>query len=378
MGFSKNILILIISFFFLFSFSYSSENFISYQFGRGVKFKNCPLRFGGYFALKYESTDKDEYEFNIEDAAILIYGDLTEKSRFFLEIGAKELYVKKKEIEDEDDDDYGYYDEDEEEDDGDDDDDDDDKDVYIKEEKELNIKPKIERLYFDYLYNDYLKIRVGQFITPIGLWNPIHIPPLKWTLIDPVTATKFFPRLTTGIKLFGLLPFQNESWEYSLFLQKTKNINETYNNLKTDDFIGGEIKKYFNNLNVGFSFGKFKDKQINRNIRFLGASFDLIYPRLEIMAEYMHGKEDDTNNVNNDRSSYYLQGVYRVFSKNYLILRKEYFKEIYNKNKIHAYLVGWNYRPLYPISIKLEFLWMKDDVTNESKREFATSFSILF
>jgi hypothetical protein len=358
--FPKFILTFLISLFLFVSFSYS-EDLINYQFGRGIKFKNCPLRFGGYFAVKYESTDKHEYEFNIEDAAVLIYGDLTEKTRFFLEIGAKELYVKKKELEDEENEDKN-----------------DENEVFIKEEKELNIQPKIERLHFDYLYNDYLKIRVGQFITPIGLWNPVHIPPLKWTLIDPVTATKFFPRLTTGIELFGLLPFQNESWEYSLFIQKTKNINETYNNLKTDNFVGGEIKKYLNNINFSFSLGKFKDKQIDKNLKFAGFSFDLMYKKLEIMSEYMYGKEEDTNNKHNDRNSYYLQGVYRVFPKNYLILRKEYFKEVYDKSKIHAYLIGWNYRPLYPISIKLEMLWKKDYVKNKSEREFATSFSILF
>ena len=364
----KNFLILLISFLFLFSFSFS-EDLIDYQFGRGIKFKNCPLRFGGYFAVKYENTSQDEYEFNIEDAALLIYGDLTQKTRFFLEIGAKELYVKKKEIEDE---------EDENENEDEDEDKDEDKKTFIKEEKELNIKPKIERLYFDYLYSDYLKIRIGQFITPIGLWNPVHIPPLKWTLIDPVTATKFFPRLTTGIKFFGLLPFQNETWEYSLFIQKTKNINETHNNLKTDDFIGGEIKKYFESVSVGLALGKFKDKQIKKDLNFVGLNFDFTCTRLEVMAEYMHGKEKDTNIDNNDRSSYYLQGVYRVFSKNYLILRKEYFKEVYNKNKINAYLIGWNYRPLYPISLKLELQWKKDSVKKESEREFATSFSILF
>ncbi len=362
----KKFLIFLISILLFYSYSFAEE-FIDYQFGRGIKFKKCPLRFGGYFAVKYENTNKDEYEFNIEDAAILIYGDLTEKTRFFLEIGAKELYVKKKELEDE---------EDEHEDDEDENEDHEEK--YIKEEKELNIKPKIERLYFDYLYNDYLKIRIGQFITPIGLWNPVHIPPLKWTLIDPVTATKFFPRLTTGIKLFGLLPFQNETWEYALFIQKTKNINQTHNNLKTDDFVGGEVKKYFERMSFGFSLGKFKDKQIEKDLNFIGLNFDFTCTRLEVMAEYMHGKEKNTNFNNNDRSSYYLQGIYRVFSKNYLILRKEYFKEVYNKSKINAYLIGWNYRPLYPISLKLELQWKKDDVKNETEREFATSFSILF
>jgi len=362
----KKFLILLISIFISFYPSFS-ESLVDYQFGRGLKFKNCPLRFGGYFAVKYEKTNKDEYEFNVEDIALLVYGDLTENTRFFLEIGAKELYLKKKEIED---------DEDEKEDD--EDEEDDEKETYIKEEKEFNINPKIERLYFDYLFNDYLRIRIGQFITPIGLWNPVHIPPLKWTLIDPVTATKFFPRLTTGIKLFGLLPFQNETWEYSLFVQKTKNINENHDNIKTDDFIGGEVKKYFDNLLVGFSLGQFEDKKIKRDINFIGLSLDYTYSKLEIMSEYMYGKEKNATLSKDIRTSYYLQGIYRVFHKNYLILRKEYFKEVDNKNKINAYLIGWNYRPLYPISIKFEFQWKKDDVKNESEREIATSFSILF
>ena len=92
----------------------------------------------------------------------------------------------------------------------------------------------------------------------------------------------------------------------------------------------------------------------------------------------MYGKEEETNHSNANRSSYYIQGIYRVFSKNYLILRKEYFKEVYNSSKINVYLIGWNYRPLYPISLKLEAMWQKDDVIQETKREIAFSLAVLF
>ncbi len=354
--------------------AYSNEPLIDYEFGRGLKLKWFPLRVGGYLSVKYRWTNKDEFEFNFENLAVLLYGDISKRTRFFFELEARNLYLKKREIEIEEE-----YDEDE------DDDDDDEEEEYEEDEKyreieieierEFEIKPEVERIYLDYLISDALRLRVGKFITPIGIWNPIHIPPLKWTSIDPPAATDFFPRFTTGLKIYGLLPFQNESWEYSVFIQKTKGIDDRNNNVRTDNFYGLEIKKFFSDISVEFSIGKFKDLSISRDIQFTGISFDVPYRRFRMMSEFIYGTEKGSNVYS--RKSYYIQGIYRVFSKNYLIVRNDYFDNQKNNRNIKAILVGWNYRPLYPISLKVEFQWKKDSLEGDLL-EFATSFAVLF
>ncbi len=365
----KAIFILFSLFFISFtSFSQEQEKFIDYQFGRGLKIKGIPFRIGGYFSIKYRWTNVEEFEFNIENLALLLYGDLTKRTNFFFELEARNLYVKKKEIEfehEEDDDDDDEYEYDEEH-------------GYweIEIEREFEINPEVERIYLDYLVLDSLRFRLGKFITPIGLWNPIHIPPLKWTSIDPPASTEFFPRFTTGLRVFGLLPFQDSSWEYSIFVQRTRGIDDRNNNVKTDEFYGTEIRKFFSDKSVAVAIGKFRDLSIDNKVKFMGTSIEIPYKRFRLMSEVIYGIERGHHHTYK-RFSYYIQGIYRVFSKNYLIIRNDFFDSEKKNRNIKALLVGWNYRPLYPISLKIEFQIKKDNLAGDVI-EFATSFSTLF
>ncbi len=346
----------------------ADEPLVSYKFGRGLKFKHLPFRVGGYFSIKYQWTNKDEFEFNFENIAVLLYGDINKQTSFFFELEARDLYVKKRKIEFEDEEEDDDEDEDEEE-------EHEPKEIEIEVEREFVVKPEVERIFLNYLFSDALRVRIGKFITPIGLWNPVHIPPLKWTSIDPPAATDFFPRFTTGVRIYGLLPFQQESWEYSVFIQKTEGIDDQNNNVRTDDFIGAEVRKYFSDASISLSLGKFKDKITDKKVSFFGTSFDFPYQRLRIMSEFMYGLEEENNQYS--RKAYYIQGIYRVFRKNYLIVRNDYFdSEKFNRN-IKAILIGWNYRPLYPISLKFESQWRKDSLKGDLV-EFATSFAVLF
>jgi len=348
--------------------SYSQDKLIDYQFGRGLKIKGIPFRIGGYFALKYRWTNDEEFEFNIENLALLLYGNITKRSNFFLEVEARNLYVKKREIKydyedyEEDDDEYEYDEEHEH--------------WEVEVERDFNINPEIERIFFDYLFSDALRFRIGKFITPIGLWNPIHIPPLKWTSIDPPAATEFFPIFTTGVRLFGLLPFQQNSWEYSIFAQKTKGIDDRNNNVRTDDFYGTEIRKYFSDSSLGFALGSFKDLSIDSYVKFFSTSIDIPFRRFRFMSEIIYGTEKGTTQTY-QRLAYYIQGILRVFSKNYLILRNDYFNSEKKDKNIKALLIGWNYRPLYPISLKIEGQFRRDSIAGDIL-EFAASFSLLF
>ncbi len=344
------------------SFSYSKESFVSYEFGRGVKFAKCPLRIGGYFSLKYRWTNKEEFEFNVENLALLLYGNLAKRLSFFSEIEARNLYVKKREIEIEEEDD-------------DDDEDDEYEEIEVEIEREFVINPELERIFFDYLFSDAIRFRVGKFITPIGLWNPIHLPPLKWTSIDPPASIYFFPAFTTGVRLYGLLPFQESSWEYSIFLQRTKGIDDRNNNVKTDNFIGGQIQKYFSDISLGLFLGRFKDLNIQKNVAFVGFSVDIPYRRFRLMSEFIYGIEHKVKDYT--RRAYYIQGIYRIFNKNYLIIRNDYFSSQKSHRNIKAILLGWNYRPLIPISFKLEVQFRKDSLKGDIT-EVATSFSVLF
>ncbi|GBG14657.1 uncharacterized protein NMK_2256 [Novimethylophilus kurashikiensis] len=62
-------------------------------------------------------------------------------------------------------------------------------------------KPRLvlERLYNDSYLTDYLSVRLGKMLTPIGEWNTIHAAPLVWTTTRPMTTYRGFNEYTSGI-----------------------------------------------------------------------------------------------------------------------------------------------------------------------------------
>ncbi|WP_457642948.1 hypothetical protein [Persephonella sp.] len=320
--------------------SFFSFGEVKYNFGRGLSIGNS-FYLGGYTSLFYESRENGYYRYKIDDLAVLgffRYG----RFKIFGELEARSLYYKSKYTE------------------------------------ETNLKLHTERIYIQYSLNEYLQLRAGRFITPLGIWNQFHINALKWTTSDPVTAVWFYPRFSTGVSAFGFLPLLDESVEYSLFVQKNKNIDEEYNNVKSDDFIGGQLKKYFDpGKYIGINAGRFYDKELKETTSFLGILGYLNIKRFYLLAEGYIAYEKEQHHTQYtgkiDKWSYYIQGVYRVFSKNYFTLRNELFKDRSDDAYLHVWTVGWNYKPRFNISLKGEF-----QIFEKRKNRFLASFAVLF
>jgi hypothetical protein len=62
----------------------------------------------------------------------------------------------------------------------------------------------IERAYIQYRHNDLLQVRVGQFLTPFGIWNVDHGTPTLIALTLPVFMVQsLFPAAQIGIEALG-------------------------------------------------------------------------------------------------------------------------------------------------------------------------------
>ncbi len=331
----------VLIFIFILIIGFGSASEVTYKFGRGLSVDN-KFYLGGYGSVQYEYRENNYYEYKVDDIAILgfyRYG----KFKIFGELEAKNWYIKQK-----------------------------------GKEGEFNLKLHTERFYLQYAFNEYLKVRIGRFITPLGFWNQIHINALKWTTSDPVTAEWFYPRFSTGLDIFGFLPIFDETLEYHVFIQKTKNIDDGYNNVKTDDFIGFQFKKYFGaNKYIGFNGGRFYDTEFKETSIFVGIFGYLNIKRFYLMGEGYLAHENEEHHADYsgkiDKESYYIQSVYRVFSKNYLIVRNEYFKDRSDKGYLNVWTFGWNYKPLFNISIKGEV-----QIFERRNNRFLASFAVLF
>ncbi len=111
---------------------------VKYRVGRGFRIETFRSTLGGYTTLSYES-GKNYEEFKLDDIALLMYGDPLKRFRYFVEFELNDVYQ------------------------------------VINGKERTRKKIDIERLYADFEINEAFKLRIGRFITPIGLWNPIHL-----------------------------------------------------------------------------------------------------------------------------------------------------------------------------------------------------------
>jgi hypothetical protein len=62
----------------------------------------------------------------------------------------------------------------------------------------------IERAHIEYDVNEYLTVRAGRFLTPYGIWNIDHGPPVIISAFRPyLIGEQFFPAAQTGLDLYG-------------------------------------------------------------------------------------------------------------------------------------------------------------------------------
>lgn len=338
-------------FFLLNTVAFAFEN--KYDFGRGFNINNN-IWIGGYLTFSYKNRD-DKGSLKFEDIALLSrisFGNIS----LFSEIEAKNIYISS----------FNSHKRT-------------GNNKYIpKIEKSRNwhFDFEIERLFIEYNYNKYLNFKVGRFLTPLGIWNKIHIDALKWTVSDPLVSTNFFPMFTTGIDLYGFIPL-GRNIKYNIFVQRNENINPSYNNLKVDKLTGFQIEKIVNiNQRYGFNGGIFDEDISYERYTFLGIFGKTKIKKLYFSSEIFYAFEKNKGNVKHKehgKITYYIQSAYRVFPSHYVVFRKDGLYDSSDDKTIDIWTVCWNYRPRFNVSFKVEY-----QIFEKYPDCFRLSFALLF
>jgi hypothetical protein len=102
----------------------------------------------------------------------------------------------------------------------------------------------LPRVHTDLLLSDEIKIRVGKFITPSGIWNVDHGSPTILTIKQPYETSflPIFPESQTGVQLFGHKPFGDQDISYAGWLSTGRGSYD-------DDF--GQIPKNLDDWAAG-------------------------------------------------------------------------------------------------------------------------------
>ncbi len=313
----------------------------TYKLGNGVQIASLPMYIGGYISMDYYHTD-DENRYRIDDIAFLSYGNHN-KFSYMLEVEFQELYT----ITETD----GHT------------------------VTQNNNRLEIERLYIDYNANANYLLRVGKYNSPIGFWNMLPINILRETTSSPQSTYVIFPTFTTGI-LTSFSSFKHEEYEIDILLQHNQDLDSNYNNYVVDEHYGfGITYTTKNDLHLKVNAGVFN------NIPHNGLASQNLYYAL-LSAKYENNNFEFIGELGSQRSkheattnyAWYTQGLYRFQEKHITVLRVESYDDKMNSNFENIAIIGYTYRPTYPIAIKVEYQFH----SNWSKNKFLSSLSVLF
>ena len=336
----KIALLLATSFFFLL-------NAQDYRIGHGYKIADA-VNIGGYFAMDYEK-GKNTDKARLDDVAFLVYGNLSSKLSYLVELEAAPFYVKD----------------------------------FENNFSKTDMTFHVERSYLNYIYSDSINFRIGKLITPIGYWNLTPINVLRDTSSNPLYSKKMFPKFVSGLDTNGYIG-KDATLKYHVYLQVTDDLDKNYINIKNDFFTGASLEYEFSDeINVGGSLGYYETikgplpEEGQRNISLLqvNAKYNN-YPFL-VQTEWAYTDvENKTLNTNSYQFGGYLQGMYSFNFQHAIVGRYEYFNDTqeYIKEKEHIGIIGYSYRPLYSVSLKGEYQVHSDSDLNK----FLCSFSVLF
>lgn len=309
-----------------------------YELGKGYHV-NDMLNIGGYFSSEFEMKGSQDSVI-LDDVAVMAYGDINPTFSYLAELEAIGFYSKN----------------------------------LTNGEEAGDRRFYIERLYGDLWLSDAYNIRFGKQITPVGYWNKQPINVLRDSTSNPLYSRLLFPKFLTGIDIHGYVPGMEAS-QYHLFGQNNRDFDSEYINIPNTHFFGLAFEKEISNdWSGGGSVGEYITALGEQRTRFVQANLKYDDSTWQVMGEALIAKSNYTHDSDNYALSGYVQGMYRYTPQHAFIGRAEHFKDHYTRYEDSIAVVGYSYRPLYPISLKGEYQWHSQN--DENRALF--SFSVLF
>jgi len=314
-----------------------------YQLGEGVQVGSLPLFIGGYISADYKDKD-DEQRYRLDDIALLGYGSY-DKFSYMAELEYKDFYVQTKNPE-----------------------------LPDTPTSSQNRQLYMERIYLDYNLNENYSLRIGKYNSPIGFMNLLPINVLRETSSKPMSSSIIFPTFTTG----GGMTYSNYGsgeFKIDLMFQHNDDIDADYNNYKTDRHYGVgfsyEIDNYTLKINSGY-FHKTDNKVEQDKLHYMLLSAKYETDSYQILSEL--GTQRSKDEITTHHAGY-LQGLYRFTEQHIGIVRLESYENSARRVLDEEMMViGYTYRPLYPIAIKSEYQIYSDSQKNQT----LLSLSVLF
>src|SRR6185503_7234261 len=224
-----------------------------YTPGRGLHLDGTGITLGGDVSVNLVRDEGGPARLEFEELALFVSWDPLQRLHFFAELEGEDLVSV---------DDHGHG-------------------------GTIEAHFAVERLYGDLALRDWLNLRVGKFLTPIGRWNVIHAPPLVWTTSRPLVTVRPFDPHTTGAMAFGSLYPENTTVTYQLFGQFTEQLGPEHTPQRADHSVGGRLEWSGGpGWSVGGTYVAFERGPDWRHLT--GADVLLTRGPFELMGEFAH------------------------------------------------------------------------------------------
>jgi len=310
-----------------------------YRLGEGVQVGSLPFYVGGYFSLDYIKKE-GETKYSIDDVAILGYGNYS-KFSYMVELEYKEP--------------YSYTDRGSQ--------------TYTEKDSHLYT----ERLYVDYNHDENFMFRAGKYNSNIGFWNLLPINVLRETTSSPKSTYIIFPKFTTGLDS-SYTSYEDGGLKINATLQHNDSIdNDDYNNYEVDKHYGAglsyEMNEYTFKINGGYFHTDYNIKKEDLYYLLLSAKYEA--DNYQILTEFGSQKSQEEYTT---KYAGYIQGVYRFTQSHIGVLRAESYDNKRDNISEEIMVVGYTYRPLYPIALKSEYQFH----SKEDDNKLLFSLSVLF
>lgn len=241
----------------------------------------------------------------------------------------------------------------------------------------------LERFYFDVNLNELSNLRIGRFLTPLGRWNQLHASPLVWTASRPLATTELFPAFTSGLQLFGNIPFQERSLDYQIYSSLINAQPEGREYPEFKNVVGARlaINNIFNlsdensGLNtIGLNVSSYRgEKSGAPNYQLIGLDFLLEHGRWEFSGEIYNRH---ANQGQNGGSGAYLQSAYLIKDDWYWITRLENLHQPTERNA-DRWMIGLTKRLKQNQLLKFEVVGGSGEY-DDIPRGFTSSFAVMF
>jgi hypothetical protein len=233
----------------------------------------------------------------------------------------------------------------------------------------------VARAYGDFSASDALNIRLGKFLTPIGLWSPVPAEPFVWTTSEPMIVEDVFADSVTGAMASGRAFVASGAFSYSFYGSFLDPLDSDPGE-EPPPYAAGTYLEWagLEGWLLGASY--YASEAQTGPWHHLGGIDGLWLPndRVELSAEAVFGQGTHSNGA---LWGMYAQAVAETVDTLYGVARYEHYDPPGGGHSINLGDVGLTWIPVYYLRLKADYSFA-DHRHDISQPGFRASLSLLF